>query len=60
MIYIIHIQVEVVCLSLSYVGSSSERQLAFIDRNSDLFLTLTHYSSGFKIVSLGKRGGGGE
>ena len=49
-------QVEIVCVSLSHAGSSLQRQLAYIDRNHDLFLSLARESpAATRIVSLGEK-----
>ena len=49
------LQVEILSLSLSQAGPSSQRQLAFVDRNHDLFLTHAREGAGVsQTTSLGE------
>ena len=52
---VLYMQVEIVSVSLSHAGSGLQRQLAFIDRNHDLFLTLVREGPAtMRIISLGE------
>ena len=51
----IHTQLDVISLALNHAGPTSQRLLALLDKNHDLYLTPARGGGAKRTISLGKR-----